>query len=110
MGVRVVDNLDHVEYEIFQKERAVIVAKEKAEIQAARGQTAENISYFVAISRVFGEVFRFEIKEGTALSSSTFYGINELTSITTVIPIGFCSTSLELSAVVINQPSEQLAT
>jgi hypothetical protein len=54
MDVRVVDNLDHVEYEIFQKERAVIVAKEKAEIQAARGQTAENIRYFGAISIVFG--------------------------------------------------------
>jgi hypothetical protein len=36
MGVRVVDNLDPVEYGNFLKERAVIVAKEKAEIQAAR--------------------------------------------------------------------------
>jgi hypothetical protein len=36
MGVWVVNNLDPVEYGNFLKERAVIVAKEKAEIQAAR--------------------------------------------------------------------------
>ena len=36
MGVRVVDSLDAEEYAKFLKERAEIVAKEKAEIQAAR--------------------------------------------------------------------------
>ena len=36
MGVRVVDKLDPAEYRIFLQERAQIVAKEKAEIQAAR--------------------------------------------------------------------------
>lgn len=36
MGVRVVDKLDPEEYRQFMAERAEIVAKEKAEIQAAR--------------------------------------------------------------------------
>lgn len=36
MGVHVVDHLDEVEYGKFLKERAAIVAKEKADIQAAR--------------------------------------------------------------------------
>ena len=36
MGVRIVDNLDPEEYGQFLKERAEIVAQEKAEIQAAR--------------------------------------------------------------------------
>ena len=36
MGVRIVDNLDPEEYGQFMKERAEIVAQEKAEIQAAR--------------------------------------------------------------------------
>jgi large subunit ribosomal protein L11 len=36
MGVRVVDNLEPEELGKFLKERAEIVAKEKAEIQAAR--------------------------------------------------------------------------
>ena len=36
MGVRVVDKLDPEVYRIFLQERAQIVAKEKAEIQAAR--------------------------------------------------------------------------
>jgi large subunit ribosomal protein L11 len=36
MGVRVVDHLDPKEYGKFLHERAEIVAKEKAEIQAAR--------------------------------------------------------------------------
>ena len=36
MGVRIVDRLDPEEYGKFLEERAEIVAKEKAEIQAAR--------------------------------------------------------------------------
>ena len=36
IGIRVVDDLDAKEYGEFLKERTQIIAKEKAEIQAAR--------------------------------------------------------------------------